>query len=122
MSDDAAVRAWLRQAGVRAHPIWIAPTWLEELVSEERLDGVQWVERAATAGVGSLLLVAKQHDGRCIGPTRQPALTTADDLLGAICHAADPAGIGVFAYYSRAIDDDQVQRHPDCAVVSPDAG
>lgn len=45
MSNDAAVRA---------HPIWIAPTWLEDLVSEERLDGAQRVERTAAAGVGSL--------------------------------------------------------------------
>ena len=77
----------LHSAGLRACPIWIAPEWVVRAVGTTRLDAVEWVSRAADAGVGSLLLIAKQHDGRCIWPTHLPALGTDDDFFGAVIGA-----------------------------------
>jgi hypothetical protein len=64
-----------------------------------------------------LLLIAKQHDGRCIWPSRLPTLGVEGDFFGDVCRASAAAGIQVFAYYSVAIDAYQVELHPDWAYV-----
>jgi hypothetical protein len=94
----------LASAKVRACPIWIAPKWVVETVGATRLGAVEWIARATEAGVGSLLLIAKQCDGRCIWPTQLPALGTNDDFFGAVCREAGPRKLQIYAYYSVALD------------------
>ncbi len=101
----------------RAHPLWVAPDWAIELDAPLRLDAEDWIRQCREAQIDSLLFVTKQHDGRCVWPTRLDAPTIGHgynrDFLGEICAAARSAGIDIVAYYSTAIDSAQVDRHPD---------
>jgi len=119
MVDQNASEA-LQRAGFRAHPNWLAPDWVQEVVGPPHLDATQWVGRMADAGIGSVLFVTKGHDGLCNWPTAQPAPHTSNDFLGEICRQGERSGVRVFAYYSMAIDDHQVETHPDWAFVDRD--
>src|SRR6266542_1857187 len=120
MVDQSAIADGLAQAGVRGCPIWIAPEWVVRAAATTSLDPKQWVDRLAAAGLGSVLLIAKQCDGRCIWPTRMPALGTGEDFFGAMCRLAPAAGVQVYAYYSVALDSYQVELHPEWAFVDRD--
>jgi hypothetical protein len=120
MVDQNAVQARLIDAGLRAHPLWITPDWLLEMIGPVRADGEAWIASASAAGIGSLLLVTKQHDGLCIWPTAADSPRVDGDFLGDVCRHGAAAGIKVYAYYSMAIDDAQVARHPDWAFVDRD--
>lgn len=91
--------------------------WAIEADQPLRLDAVDWIRQCHAARIDSLLFVTKQHDGRCVWPTRLDAPTIGHgydrDFLGEICAAARPAGISIVAYYSSAIDTAQAERHPD---------
>ena len=78
------------------------------------------MRRASAAGIGSLLLVTKQHDGVCIWPTALDSPHLENDFLGEMCGAAPGSGVRVFAYYSMAIDDFQMRQHPDWAFIDRD--
>lgn len=119
MVDQETLRI-LQRAGVRAHPNWLAPDWVQEVVGPPDLDATQWVGRMAEAGIGSVLFVTKGHDGLCNWPTSLPAPHTSDDFLGEMCREGERSGVRVFAYYSMAIDDHQVGMHPDWAFVDRD--
>jgi hypothetical protein len=118
VDQNAAGR--LHAAGLRAHPIWIAPDWVLEAVGKPKLDATAWVGSAAASDIGSLLLVTKQHDGVCIWPSALDSPRSDGDFLGAVCREATQAGVKVFAYYSMAIDDYQVRREPSWAFVDRD--
>jgi len=117
MVDQIDTNERMMVAGLRAHPLWVTPDWLLESVGEVQLHATEWVGRTAAAGIGSLLLVTKGHDGACIWPTALDSPRSEGDFLADVCNEAAGAGLRVFAYYSMAIDDFQVLQHPEWAFV-----
>ena len=52
----------------------------EEVFSPTALDCGQWVDVAAQAGMGGIILTAKHHDGFCLWPSRFSTHTVPDSL------------------------------------------
>ena len=52
----------------------------EEVFSPTALDCRQWVDVAAQAGMGGIILTAKHHDGFCLWPSRFSTHTVPDSL------------------------------------------
>ena len=103
--------------GIRICPIWIAPEWLMSEAPGAKLDANEWIDRCAASQIAGILLVTKQHDGRCIWATGLDSLTTADDDLRHFSAAARARGVKLFAYYSAGVDDHQAALHPSWSVV-----
>lgn len=115
--------SWFDHHLFRAHPLWVPPDWAIAADLPLRLDARRWIAQCREANIESLLFVTKQHDGRCVWPTRLDAPGIGHgftgDFLGEICHEAKQVGLSIVAYYSSAIDTAQALRHPDWRFVDP---
>ena len=59
---------------------WGSGAEAEEVFAPTALDCAQWVDVAAQAGMGGIILTAKHHDGFCLWPSRFSTHTVPDSL------------------------------------------
>ena len=92
---------------------WGLGTEAEDLFAPTAMDCRQWVDVAAQAGMGGIIITAKHHDGFCLWPSKQSSHTVAQsrwqqgggDVLRSLRQAIDayndsapqhPLGMGVY--------------------------
>ena len=59
---------------------WGSGAEAEEVFAPTALDCAQWVDVAAQAGMGGIILTAKHHDGFCLWPSQYSTHTVPDSL------------------------------------------
>lgn len=73
---------------------------LNKILQESKWNPDTWVQLWQKAGVSTVILTAKHHDGFCLWPTKTTDFKSDQDLVGQVQSACHKAGMKFGIYYS----------------------
>ena len=104
---------WLKRDLLRPMPHWFHPPWGRSVT---RFDPKGWAEAWRRAGVRSLFLLTKHHDGVMHYPSTYRKEKPERDYFGEQVEELRRAGIRAFPYYSIGPDNWAGDAHPEWLV------